>query len=311
MIRSRALKLCGYFLLGIHVFFLLDVFFFHFISSSKKVLTQNEGHSQSDSQKLSVSVGHKIRKTGAAGEKAHQVILDELNKDYAEQTDPKLITVIKEDWIDPPWDGAARHVSRKYPSNKETDVLKKLLKKEKGFFFEYIAGLQSFTLYLEQEKKWTGLLVEPDSKAYSLLQKRKRKAYTANACLCIKPFPTWEQLELTSYGNNTKARKFTRNIECQFFPLLSLLLAVKHTDVDFLSLRVSELGDNDVLNLLKAIRFDNINIEVISTTISLQTEAKNVLEYYLENIGFKLITEISDNSIENTLIFSKNRDEGL
>lgn len=47
----------------------------------------------------------------------------------------------------------------------------------------------SNTLYLELKQGWTGLLVEPDPSNYILLKRKRRKAWTAKACLSITGYP--------------------------------------------------------------------------------------------------------------------------
>jgi hypothetical protein len=62
-----------------------------------------------------------------------------------------------------------------------------------GFFVECGASDGEFlsnTLYMERFKNWTGILIEPDHASYKSLLTRKRKAWSSNTCLSIKPFPT-------------------------------------------------------------------------------------------------------------------------
>ena len=43
----------------------------------------------------------------------------------------------------------------------------------------------SNTLFLERERNWTGLLIEPDTNFYKRLATVHRKAYTSNSCLSL------------------------------------------------------------------------------------------------------------------------------
>ena len=57
-----------------------------------------------------------------------------------------------------------------------------------GIFLEVGAydGVElSSTLYLERERNWTGLLIEPNANFYKELTKVNRKAFTLNACLSL------------------------------------------------------------------------------------------------------------------------------
>ena len=78
---------------------------------------------------------------------------------------------------------------RKYKAQDNLDIkLKKYLKKRRGFFIEIGAndGIhQSNTFYLEKNKNWSGLLVEPGKEAFSRLIKNrsKRNIFVNAACV--------------------------------------------------------------------------------------------------------------------------------
>lgn len=58
--------------------------------------------------------------------------------------------------------------------------------KRRGFFVE-IGGFDgeshSNTLFLEHQRKWDGLLIEPNPHAYRMLRAKSRPCYSANACI--------------------------------------------------------------------------------------------------------------------------------
>ena len=61
-----------------------------------------------------------------------------------------------------------------------------------GFFIEagaYDGLFQSNTLYLENQRNWTGLLVEPNEHSFISLTKRHRNAWTCNVCLSPFSYP--------------------------------------------------------------------------------------------------------------------------
>ncbi|CAG7824599.1 unnamed protein product, partial [Allacma fusca] len=71
-------------------------------------------------------------------------------------------------------------------------VLKLFNKMKNGFFIECGAldgETRSNTLALERDHRWEGLLVEGDPSNYNLLLKKNRKAWTANCCLAVHPYP--------------------------------------------------------------------------------------------------------------------------
>ena len=64
--------------------------------------------------------------------------------------------------------------------------------KKNGVFFEagaFNGEYLSNTLYLEAKLNWTGLLVEPNTKAYGELLTKKRKSHSINSCLSLTSHP--------------------------------------------------------------------------------------------------------------------------
>ncbi|XP_053637271.1 protein Star-like [Cherax quadricarinatus] len=132
-----------------------------------------------------------------------------------------------------------------------------------GFFIEAGAldgEYLSNTLWLEQQLGWTGLLVEPDLHNYQVLTLKHRKAWTSNTCFSSQPFPKeiilvslrrkslnqlhpWDfrgsSYELTYNLGTTitgNAQESYSLVQC--FPLVTYLLALNVTKVDFLSLDI-------------------------------------------------------------------------
>ena len=80
---------------------------------------------------------------------------------------------------------------RNYKAQDDLDIkLKKFLNKRNGFFIEIGANdgvHQSNTFYLEKNKNWYGLLIEPGKEAFSrLVKNRSRRNIFVNAA-CV-PF---------------------------------------------------------------------------------------------------------------------------
>ena len=64
--------------------------------------------------------------------------------------------------------------------------------KTEGFFIEAgaVDGERlSNTIFLELERQWTGLLVEPNPELYEILLTRKRKVWSIGHCLSMSPRP--------------------------------------------------------------------------------------------------------------------------
>ena len=64
--------------------------------------------------------------------------------------------------------------------------------KQNGFFVEmgaFDGESYSNTLFLERERHWSGLLIEPNKHEYQRLVGKGRRAYSANTCLSIEVTP--------------------------------------------------------------------------------------------------------------------------
>ena len=64
--------------------------------------------------------------------------------------------------------------------------------KKKGFFVEAGAldgETMSNTLTIERNQSWTGLLIEADPVSFEKMKEKNRKAWLANVCLSMYPYP--------------------------------------------------------------------------------------------------------------------------
>lgn len=102
-----------------------------------------------------------------------------------------------------------RHYSKDLTWNFSHSNLKKLFSDEPpGFFVEAGAldgEMLSNTLWLEREKGWNGLLIEPDYVNYATLLTKNRKAWSAHACLATTPYP--KMSTFSSYEAEFKVRR--------------------------------------------------------------------------------------------------------
>lgn len=129
--------------------------------------------------------------------------------------------------------------------------------------------VQSNTLNLERFHNWTGVLVEADRESFAKLLSRRRKAYTLPVCLSLEPYPmevNFNQHWSSGAINDTKVidpikvidRSKGLMITAQCFPLYSILLAIKKTQIDYFSLDVEgyEMG------ILRNIPWHKVDIKV-------------------------------------------------
>ncbi|XP_037778095.1 uncharacterized protein LOC119574893 [Penaeus monodon] len=204
--------------------------------------------------------------------------------------DPDLIDYVKSRYLHPPSTGPYNlKVDRLNPAERlynayrfsdygwpELDRIIKTLfdHKSDGFFVEAGAldgEYLSNTLYLEREKGWKGLLVEPDEEMFRLLRKKNRKTWSIHSCLATKPYPMkttlvklskkvnlFDDMTITgsrahnflagapygSVGASEIGYQTFERVQC--FPLQTILLALGVRHVDLVSLDIEGV-ERDVL----------------------------------------------------------------
>lgn len=191
--------------------------------------------------------------------------------------DPSLIYLIRRDYLLPPstynynlsTDPTYQNNSKGAGWKNINDVLKILFDKEYSKFFVEAGGLDgeflSNTLWLEQTRKWTGLLVEPEAQNFREMVWKRRKCWIANSCLSRTTHPksvvmvameenlnkTGQNSEIIRGGTHelgsnrlyewyliSKKQVKMTTFTSQCFPLYSFLLALNQTTIDFLSLDI-------------------------------------------------------------------------
>ncbi|KAK3860847.1 hypothetical protein Pcinc_033136 [Petrolisthes cinctipes] len=186
-----------------------------------------------------------------------------------------------------------------------------------GFFVEAGAldGVYlSNTLWLEMNLGWTGLLVEPDPRSYSVLLTKHRKAWSSNTCLSSEPYPRETVLVLLTaiersilevgywwayrgnthelrddhpYINQTETRTEKLYVAVQCFPLLSYLLALNVTTVDLLTLDIQGTEQFVLQSLLDS---DSVSIRVIVV----ENELGRMDHSYMASRGYELVASSLD-----------------
>ncbi|CAG0902995.1 unnamed protein product [Darwinula stevensoni] len=148
-----------------------------------------------------------------------------------------------------------------------------------GFFIEagaYDGETFSNTLWLERERKWTGLLVEPDARNFASLKAKMRKAWLSHSCLSPIPYPQQMSLEGGGSGGKmtSKNQKNKKGQHLICFPLESLLRAIGQSKIDFFSLDIEGL-DYEVLT---SIPWDILDIQIMMVESNKGTREK-ILKY--------------------------------
>lgn len=172
----------------------------------------------------------------------------------------------------------------------------------------------SNTLWLEMQLGWTGLLVEPDQRSYSVLRTKHRKAWSSNTCLSSEPYPretvlvlltpiersilevgywwalmgnTHELRDDNPYANQTETRTEKSYHVVQCFPLLSYLLALNVTTVDLLSL---DIQGTEQLVLRSLLDSGIVTVRVIVA----ENELEKMDHSYMESQGYEKVASALD-----------------
>lgn len=209
---------------------------------------------------------------------AHKLLLDEVKKSGL--TNEDINKHLHKDWfLSPsasPYNLLGRPSNTKYFSQDRQDqyVDQYFGKTNNGIFLEVGAAdgvTLSNTLFLERERNWTGLLIEPDTSFYKRLTTVHRKAYTLNSCLSLGNkigTAKFRQAGLiggveAGYTNTMKARakKESPNgdlVEVVCIPVDLILTALEMYHIHFFSLDV----EGAELHILRTIPFDKVQIDL-------------------------------------------------
>ncbi|XP_042893986.1 protein Star-like [Penaeus japonicus] len=214
--------------------------------------------------------------------------------------DPIVLEVLKKHYLLPPQVSKPYNLTSVDPESKHFNKLvswdvvhryvRQFFDKQRGGFFVEAGALDgqyfSNTLWLEKERGWTGLLVEPDALNFQHLVWRRRKAWISNTCITPGQHPreaTFESMNRPgdslmgtigwlyrantrefktqmSYNDEMSATSFKSYSRAQCFPLASYLAALNVSKVDFLSLDIQG-GEWEVIHSLP---LDRITIRAIA-----------------------------------------------
>jgi len=150
-------------------------------------------------------------------------------------------------------------------------VDKLLSRRRNGFFVEcgaYDGETISNSLFFEQHRNWTGLLIEADPVYYHALLEKNRRAYVLLACLSDKPRPSVLRMLRTVVGHSRIIDNTNQShhdaahtvFEVNCFPLNSIMAALGVSRVDYLSLDV----EGPELKILQTVDWSRLRIDVIT-----------------------------------------------
>lgn len=240
--------------------------------------------------------------------------------------DPQVVSLVKQFMIPP---SPLPYNLMKDPTylspSKTTSLLPKIKKlfsdQRDGFFVE--AGATdgqrwSNTFWLEQNRNWSGLLVEPDPTNFDMLKANHRNSWSSGTCLSKENYPmqiTLVSLRLPIKKNNSSSSSISaasydadikmaaRSIryakifkhhkqsysKAYCFPLISYLMALNVLEIDFLSLDTqgTELG------ILRTLPWDNISVRVVIAEASVAKNGKEMEKFMVEK-GFKVLSRGND-----------------
>jgi len=197
------------------------------------------------------------------------------------QSSPLLVDLIAREFLHPPSTLPYRLTKpvEKGQVNQAAEVDDLFKKKTNGFFIEagaFNGEYLSNTLFLETERNWTGLLVEPNKDAYQGLLRKQRKAWSINCCLSIHKYPEMMKFDAADVFGGVVAEdvkqpkailkmrnkipsKIRKSYQLQCLPLFSILLALGNPQVDLMSLDVEGVE----LSVLKTLPWEKVNIKAL------------------------------------------------
>ncbi|KAK3879637.1 hypothetical protein Pcinc_015808 [Petrolisthes cinctipes] len=242
--------------------------------------------------------------------------LDCIDTYFMEQpkhNDPEVIEMVREKYLMPPppdpdtspFDVNKPIWARLVDWNLMQDYLKTIWKGQPpGVFVEVGASDGEFlsqTLMLERNLGWSGLLVEPDPRAFTILQQRRRRAWTTPLCVhenqpCMRKYwlrdvdddlpKHFQQLLMarsrlqddTLIGD--EERGGTVSVPC--VPLSTILLAANITSIDFLTAATGVQDDDTrIAHVIHSKKFDVKTLSVHYPTGRLFKEPYPIVPGYI------------------------------
>ncbi|XP_042213226.1 protein Star-like [Homarus americanus] len=235
--------------------------------------------------------------------------------------DPRIVDLLRQSYLQPPsslpynlsTNPLYINGSKSYGwLNIKTHIEALFGDQRNGFFIEAGAldgEYLSNTLWLEMDRGWGGLLIEPDENSYRKLLSKHRKTWSSNTCISMTSYPL-ETIHVGLYlqnkytGNpwNYRGSSHIQGISlgsqfepflsyseksyqmAQCFPLISYLKALNISTVDLLSLDLQGIEQQ----VLRAIPFNDLTIRVIIAELTTPNEE---FHDFLTAKGFVLVNQ--------------------
>ncbi|XP_059486266.1 uncharacterized protein LOC132202936 [Neocloeon triangulifer] len=202
-----------------------------------------------------------------------------------EQNDDSLIAHIRKRVLVAPPEPNVPYTLHRQGKPSNSTLVKTLLKvfqnKSRGYFVESRAldgEDASVTLELEKEKRWEGLLIEPDPSNFQKLLATNRKSWLAPTCLSQNSQPLLTKIAVSG------VKRGQASVDVHCLPLMALLSAANRTVIDLLRLDLN----GDELGVLQSITFDSTFIAAISVKFAHSRTRKETLREFVEKQGYVL-----------------------
>ena len=209
---------------------------------------------------------------------AKELLLDYIHK--ANLSKKQIETHLHKDWfLSPstlPYNLLGRPDNTVYFSQEKQDIfVDEYFSKTRNKVFLEVGAVDgvtlSNTLFLERQRNWTGLLIEPNKDFYTKLATVHRRAYCINSCLSldknigIAKFMPAGMIGGVEEGYTETMKKRagsefpnTASVEVFCMPLGLILTALEMYHINFFSLDV----EGAELEILRTIPFDKVKIDL-------------------------------------------------
>jgi hypothetical protein len=221
--------------------------------------------------------------------------------------DPEVVELAR-DLLDVPPDNRngikhVRYIMKTPQAEKVDEITQKM---RNGFFVECGAldgERSSNTIYLENKRGWTGLLVEMDPYFYTQLLGKNRRVWSINACLSPYDYVTTLPYQSDESGagklliNDTQRSLSPQTAFVPCFPFQTLLMAINQTRIDYFSLDVEGVE----MPILKTIPWDSFDIRVLSVEYGHGPNGKAPYKEYMIGKGYRTYADIHTSNWEKAL----------
>ncbi|XP_069111670.1 uncharacterized protein [Argopecten irradians] len=238
--------------------------------------------------------------------------IEKMVEEKTAMNDVELVDLIRNYFIHVPSDDDTYNLEEpgnlRFSAGLTSYVDQRLHGQEKLFYIEtraFSGEKESTTLFFEQSRQWSGLLVEPDPVKFETLKRKNRKAYLLNACITDKAYPT--KMEMFRPDGTDISKPGSEKFSTFCFPLYSVLLALRQKDITLLTLNFYEVGSQSQTesDLLASLPYDRINITFVAIrNLYSKKIQQGVLDSIMEREGYESQGRLrTDDQWVNDLVF--------